>query len=557
MRVGVDSTGNPSVGPAYFGRVAPDGSATIFVSDAEDLVAVDTNQLRDVFVHEWATGSTERVSVSSTGAQGNGHSGNNSSTGSVALSLGGRYAAFMSDATNLVPGDTNDRNDVFVRDRQTGQTTRVSVDSSGVQGNEHSGMGGVAMTPDGRYVAFASVATNFGGAPFVFEGIFVHDRQTGQTSYVSRSTTGASHDFYCLFPAISADGRHVAFCSLADNLVPSDTNGWDYFVHDELNGTTVRVNVDSAGAQANEGSVPGQCGISADGRFVAFNSFASNLVANDTNATRDTFVRDLSMGTTVRANLDSSGAQANGGSGHDAAISADGRYVAFESAANNLTPGDANGFADVFVRDTISAATSIVSLASSGAQGDSNSWMPSISSDGRYVSFGTDATNLVPGPAPLGQVLRDRQGCSVTVATFCTAATSTHGCVPSIAVSGTPSATAGSGFALSVSGVEGQKTGMLFYGLSGSLAAPFGGGASLLCVRGSLQRMGLQNSGGTALACDGALSVDWNQFIATTPWILGLPFVGGESVWAQGWYRDPLAPGASNLSNAVWFTVCP
>jgi hypothetical protein len=142
--------------------------------------------------------------------------------------------------------------------------------------------------------------------------------------------------------------------------------------------------------------------------------------------------------------------------------------------------------------------------------------------------------------------------------TYCTAGTSTNGCVPSIVGSGTPSATAGSGFTISVGGAEGQKQGLLFYGVSGSQANPWSGtSTSFLCVKSPTQRTPAQNSGGTAGACDGVLALDWNLYIANNPTALGQPFAGGETVWAQGWYRDPPAPKTTNLSNGLEFNVCP
>jgi Tol biopolymer transport system component len=247
---------------------------------------------------------TQRLSVDSGGVQGNGNSY------SPSTSIDGRYVAFHSHASNLVPGDTNGFYDVFVHDRITGATERVSVSTAGVQGN-------------------------------------------GDSSY------GYT-------PSISSDGRYVAFSSLATNLVSGDTNTFsDVFVRDRQNGTTERVSLDSGGAEGNGDSVAPV--ISGDGRYVAFESFASNLVAGDTNGTWDVFVRDRLAGTTERASVDSSAAEANGQS-HWPAISSDGRYVAFQSYASNLVAGDTNGFADVFVHDRLNGMTERASVYTAGAQ---------------------------------------------------------------------------------------------------------------------------------------------------------------------------------------------
>jgi hypothetical protein len=233
---------------------------------------------------------TQRVSVDSSCAQANNVSG----IYRVSVSAHGRYVAFASQATNLVPGDTNGFGDVFVRDRLSGTTERVSLDSGGAQGNSASY--DPSISADGRFVAFVSDAINLvpgdtNGKP----DIFVRDRQSGRTERISVNSAGAQGDDQSAIPSISADGRFVAFASQATNLVPGDTNGlMDVFVHDRLSGLTERVSVDSFGAQGNGISALFGLSISADGRFVAFESYASNLVHGDTNGYEDVFVHDRS-----------------------------------------------------------------------------------------------------------------------------------------------------------------------------------------------------------------------------------------------------------------------
>jgi Tol biopolymer transport system component len=198
----------------------------------------------------------------------------------------------VSNASNLVEGDTNNDLDIFVHDRQTGVTEMVSVSSTGAKGNGRSN--GLALTPDGRLVAFSSTSANLvsGDTNGEFD-IFVRDRQAGTTERVSVSSSGEQGNGRTLSPAISDDGRFVAFDSLADNLVDGDTNGrwaWDVFVHDRLTGVTEMVSVSSAGVQGSARS--DYPDISADGRFVSFHSQASNLVSGDTNGSPDVFVRD-------------------------------------------------------------------------------------------------------------------------------------------------------------------------------------------------------------------------------------------------------------------------
>ena len=213
--------------------------------------------------------ATSRESVGAGGAQGDGRSI------LPAISSDGRYVTFQSDAASLVAGDTNGVTDVFVHDRLTGTTERVSVDSAGAQGNGASSV--PSISADGRYVAFLSDATNLvAGDTNGVSDVFVHDRTTGATERASVSTGGTQSDGGCGYVAISPDGRFVAFGSLAANLVSGDTNGTgDVFLRDRTTGTTERVSVTTGGAQGNNFS--GSPAVSADGRYVAFESRASNL----------------------------------------------------------------------------------------------------------------------------------------------------------------------------------------------------------------------------------------------------------------------------------------
>ncbi|WP_218110671.1 TolB-like translocation protein [Ostreibacterium oceani] len=387
-RVSVDSLGTEGDRDSFSSSISADGRYVAFQSFATNLVAGDTNGTTDIFVHDTQTGATTRVSVDSLGTEGD------SFSTIPSISADGRYVAFNSRATNLVAGDTNGTLDVFVHDTQTGNTTRVSVDSSGVEADGYSS--DPSISADGRYVAFTSTATNLvAGDANGNTDIFVHDTQTGDTTRVSVDSVGTEGDGLSQSPSISADGRYVAFTSNATNLVTGDTNGTDdIFVHDTQTGATTRVSVDSLGTEGDSFStIPS---ISADGRYVAFQSFATNLIAGDTNGYDDIFVHDTQTGVTTRVSVDSSGVEGNSHS-YSPSISADGRYVAFESYATNLAAGDTNGIADVFVHDTQTGVTTRVSVDSSGVEGDNDSLNPSISADGRYVAFDSVATNLVAG----------------------------------------------------------------------------------------------------------------------------------------------------------------
>ena len=345
--------------------------------------------------------TTLRVSESTDGDQGNGTSG------TAYISADGRYVAFHSPATTLVDGDTNGVTDVFVRDTLTGETTRVSVSSAGVQGNGNSQE--PSISGDGRYVVFQSVATNLvSGDTNAKRDIFVHDRATGATEMVSIDGTGDEGNGVSGEPVLSFDGRFVAFHSESSDLVAFDTNAKsDIFVHDRSTGTTERVSVDSSEAQVNGDSF--RVAISNDASIIVFDSFATNLVASDTNAKEDIFVRDRVAGTTVRASVDSSEAQVNGDS-ESPSVSGDGRYIVFDSAATNLVASDTNAKGDIFVRDTVAGTTERVSVDSSEAQSNNGSQLPSVSDDGRYVTFNSTATNLVASDtnAVRDVFLRDR-----------------------------------------------------------------------------------------------------------------------------------------------------
>ena len=289
--------------------------------------------------------TTQRVNVRPDGTQTVEFSSN------PAVSANGLCVAFRS-GDHIAPNDWNMTFDVYLRDRGAGTTELVSMSTAGDPGNAYSGsaLGGFAISADGRYVAFESTAWNL--VPGDTNGhldVFVRDRQLGTTELVSAAPGGEFGNNESGEPSISADGRYVAFTSLASNLVPGDTNAdEDVFVRDLVTGATERVSVTNAGAEQNRGAL--EPAISADGRFVVFKSGSTNLVPDDTNGVEDSFVRDLATGTTARVDLAYDGAQANGG-GSDPVISSDGRCIAFSSYSTNLVPGDTNATSDIFVRD--------------------------------------------------------------------------------------------------------------------------------------------------------------------------------------------------------------
>jgi WD40-like Beta Propeller Repeat len=388
-RVSVSSSN--AQGNAFSGQpnISPTGRYVGFSSWASNLVEGDTNGLSDVFVRDRLNGVTTRLST------GRGGQESNESSGTPLLSADGRFVAFSSLASNLVIGDTNDMTDVFVRDRLTGVTTRVSVGPGGQQANESSS--GSSISADGRFVAFTSWASNLvTGDTNGTSDAFLHDRSTGVTRRVSIGSRGQQGADSSFGPSVSADGRFVAFTSFAANLVSGDTNAnGDILVRDRSTGVTRRVSVGAGGQQADDLSVA--AAISGDGYVVAFHSNATNLTPGDTNGSTDVFAHDRRTGVTRRMSVSSGGRQSDSTSATPS-VSYDGRFVAFASLGTTLVDGDTNAVADVFVRDRRLGVTRRVSVGSSGQQANRDSGLAlAISADGRHVAFDSHASNLVAG----------------------------------------------------------------------------------------------------------------------------------------------------------------
>ena len=390
--VSTGTAGEPANGHCDWPVITPDGRYVAFHSDASNVVPGDTNGCSDVFVADRDSGGLTRASVAGDGTQGNDDSFVS------AISADGRYVAFVSHATNLVDGDTNSAEDVFLHDLLTGQTARVSVSSDGLQPMQDSFR--AALSADGRYVAFSSRSPELDPEDTnIFYDVFLHDRLTGETVRVSVAGDGSEGNGDSLRPAITADGRYIAFESTASNLVPGDSNNvYDVFVHDMETGETERVSVASDGTQGNDESRP--CATSADGRHIVFHSAASNLVPDDTNDCWDVFVHDMETGETERVSVSTDGIQGNARSGllwMDPSISSDGRYVTFTSEAWNLVPGDTNAARDVFVHDRLTGRTWRASLRGDGSENPGHSEWSSITADGAAVVFEAQPSLMLPG----------------------------------------------------------------------------------------------------------------------------------------------------------------
>jgi Tol biopolymer transport system component len=388
-RVSVSSNGTQGDLESSRPSLSRDGDVVAFVSSATNLVLGDTNGVEDIFVHDQKTGQTERVSVSSDGTEADLFS----DRFPPVLDRGGRFVAFESLATNLVSGDTNDTVDIFLRDRRNLTTVRVSVGAAGAEADSFSTA--PAMSADARYIAFVSNATNLvAGDTNGFQDVFVRDRRLATTSRVSVATNGAQgNDDAIASPAVSDDGRTVVFATNATNLTSFGVGG--VVVRDRRLGTTTLATLSSDGVPGNLGGGGSGVNISSDGRFVAFDSSSTNLVPNDTNGVPDVFVRDLQRGRTERVSVSSAGAQGNGTSALGA-LSADGRFVAIISTATNFTPGVPMGVAQAYLHDRQTGTTRLATRAPNGSPADHGTLSASLSKDGSVLALWSLATNLVP-----------------------------------------------------------------------------------------------------------------------------------------------------------------
>ena len=388
IRVSIGSDGQQSNQYSNFFNISGDGRYVVFHSVASNLVAADTNDADDIFLHDVQTRRTIRVSINSEGIQGNLRSNRPSISGH------GRFVSFDSDATNLVAGDSNNSLDVFIHEPLTGETTRISVNSEGQEGN--AGSWNSAVSDDARYVRFVSDASNLvAGDSNGAADVFVHDRLTGETGRVSVRTDGMEANGSSSGGGLSSDGRFLAFQSDATNLDDADTNGVrDAFVHDRQTGETRRVSVSTAGEEGNQASTRAR--ISGDGRFIVFDSEATNLVEGDSNGVMDVFIHNLLSGETKRVSVTSEGAEANGLS-RNAVVSYAGRFVSYFSEASNLVTDDTNGERDVFRYDRVTGETIRVNLTNEGTEADLGAAYSHMSDDGSRISFQSVSTNLVSG----------------------------------------------------------------------------------------------------------------------------------------------------------------
>lgn len=449
-RISTSSNGTQGNNYSRIPSFSPDGTKVVFQSDASNLVAEDTNAGSDIFIKDLITGELTRISTASDGTQGN-----QFSYGSV-FSPDGKKVAFQSYATNLVAGDSvegviyikdletgeivqadklsmfnglqfyargwlpsktelifsqdaskvalywysdisndgafTDFRNIFVKDFNTGVISPVSANASGVLGNAESY--NILLSPDGTKALFGSSATNLvvddtNGV----SDIFIKDLTSGDITRVSTVVSDVQANDSTYSGVFSSDGQMIAFSSAASNLVVGDTNGFaDIFIKDLTNDVITRVSTVTNGVQANNASFAPA--FSLDLTYIAFSSYASNLVSNDTNSQLDVFVKNLKTGEIIRVSTDSDGVEANGIS-LESVFSPDGTKVAFRSSASNLVAGDTNGTPDIFVKDLTTGIMTRVSTASDGSQANGYSDNAVFSPDGQKIAFLSSASNLI------------------------------------------------------------------------------------------------------------------------------------------------------------------
>ncbi len=374
-RVSVDSSGNEANDSSSAAAISGDGRFVTYSSSADNLVEEDTNEVRDIFLHDLETGTTTLVSVDSAGSQGN------DASGSASISGNGRFVAFSSDADNLVEGDANERGDVFVHDVQTGVTRLVSVSSTGEAGNGVSG--NPAISADGRFVAFSSEADNLVAGDTNEAGdIFIHEIETGITTRVSASSSGEQASEGVESYSMSADGRFVAFTADGDNLVPEEDDCAIY-VRDRLTDATTCIT-----AEASRGDSVGDISISNDGRFLVFESIndLDDLPAGAPTSSKTFFVHDRATGESNSISQSSSESRYS----RYSSISPDGRFAVFTSELPASNPG-------VFIYDFRSEIVTPIFEELENERTQSFSappvpagWVtgrPSLSADGSVIAF--------------------------------------------------------------------------------------------------------------------------------------------------------------------------
>jgi Tol biopolymer transport system component len=553
--VSVSSTGESADDDSYYPSISADGRYVAFSSDATNLVPGDSNGVSDVFRKDRLSGEVVRVSVGPGGVQADDESYTSYAT---AISADGRYIVFASEATNLVPGDTNGFEDVFVRDVVAGTTMRVSVGPGGVEAD---GLSQIAsISADGNRVAFQSWATNLLAQRSHPLHVYVHDVAAGVNLLASVSASGEPADGASQWAAISGNGEVVAFTSNAHNLgadVPQSSFAYMFYLHDFGTGFTRPGVVTPSLLEGSRFAILAT--LSHDGKLVAFWSDDEGLVPGDTNGTGDTYVLDVETDLLRRVSVSSTGGEGSS-LGDFPKISADGRFVGFESDSTTLVPDDANGLTDAFVHDLATGATNRASVAADGTEATHrvSRLLPAVargfSADGRYVLFTSACDRLVPADENRkNDVFVEDRGALVP-AVFCEAKIDSQGCRPAMGFAGLPSASSSGAFDVRAEPLPAGRLGLLLYGY-GPSHEPFAGGVR--CVAPPLRRAAVVTSSGVpGSGCTGSIDADFNARIRSGA---DPALVPGTVVYAQFLYRDPSDPAGANLglSDGLRFVIQP
>lgn len=446
------ATGNSA---SFTADISANGRFMAFRSAANNLVANDGNGFTaDIFVQNIQTGKNELVSKAFDGT-----SANDMSYFS-AISADGQYVAFTSAASNLVANDGNHYADVFVRNRKTGKTTRASVSSAGTEAVTGVGSSGlVDISGDGRYVVFSSGSNNLVAGDDTTEDVFLHDTKNKTTTKISQAVRSTGFSGGSKTPSISADGRYIAFLSGSSQLLANDTDDFnaDVFVYDRVGKKMSKITNNATGSSVYPV-------ISADGRFVSFMSQADNLVLNDTNGAWDTFIHDRKTAKTSRINLTPQGQQSLGDKQLLQArpsLSADGRFVGFESAAKDLAADDTDSAAtDVFLRDTLlnKQKTADVALAVSAPtnalQGQTYAYKFTVSNKGTAIASQPNAIINLPTSLTINSVVPSQGSCVKGMVTVCRLGGIGVGLSATIQVNVTPSVKGGISVSATAGSVE-------------------------------------------------------------------------------------------------------
>jgi hypothetical protein len=550
-RISVDFSGAQSDGSCAFPMISADGSRVAYMSSATNLVPGPSSSAT---FHVYVH---DRLS-------GNVQRASVSSNGALAnadcrlpeLSATGRYVTFVSSASNLAqPVSSVPHDNVFLRDLSNGTTTLVSVGAAGVPADAPSTQASVSS--DGRFVAFVSKALNLtipGGFPFLssLDEVYLRDMVTGVTTWVTMPMPGFPPSGSSSAVSISDSGEWVAFATGSTTLVLGDFNqAPDIFLYSRTTATLDPITFRPPFVFLANDRSEFPR-VSSSGDFVVFTSRASNLTAGDTNGRDDVFAWERSTDTFRRASQTPTGGNANQSS-YNGAISSDGVWVVFTTSATNLIPGDTNNTDDVLRKNLATGAIERLSVSTAGQQGSSGSGAVSCSSDGRSVAFVSFANNLVPGDTNnTFDVFLHGPPCSDQII-YCTAKTNSNGCVPTICSSGRASISNSSQLRITAHRVLNLKSGLFFWG-SAPQAAPFFGGT--LCVGAPIVRTAIQQSGGntTTNDCTGSF-----QFDFTSAYIAASGLAVGMQVYGQWWYRDPFFPLPNNvgLSDGLQFVIEP